>query len=83
MRRRMRRQDSTCPDSREECKCPETAIIRCTCEFFACIDRNDRLTPILGIELDTGVGNPCLAFVVDTTGSMATEIEAAVSVAYR
>ena len=75
--RRIKRQ--TCPDSRSKsCTCP--ASIRCSCEFFACIDPGDTLKPVLGISLLTGAGNPCLAFVVDTTASMTAEIESAKTV---
>ena len=72
--RRERRQTS-CPSSLTRCSCP--TVIRCTCEFFACLDPGNTLGPVLGINLNTGVGNPCLGFVVDTTGSMSAEIAAA------
>ena len=74
---RWKRQGS-CPDSRGPCTCP--SVVTCTCHFFACIDPGDILKPILGIDLDTGVGNPSLAFVVDTTNSMTREINSAKAV---
>ena len=77
--RRIKRQDTPCPDSTTRCTCP--TVVRCYCEFFACIDRGDTLKPVLGIHLlETGVGNPCLGFVVDTTSSMTAEIESAKTV---
>ena len=46
------------------------------CEFFACMDPNQDLKPMLGMY-DIRDAIPCLALVVDTTGSMREEIEAA------
>ena len=64
------------------CCCPEPAVpageleLFCVCEFFACLDPEDDLKPILGIaDVYTDDGFACLAFAVDTTGSMSTEIE--------
>ena len=65
-----------CP-SRGDCTCPPDGInadIMCTCEFFACLDVEDHLGPIFGFS--SLVQGPCLAFVVDTTGSMSAEIAA-------
>ena len=78
-RRRQKRQESDCP-TRDDCKCPTSGVsVNCVCEFFACLDRNDDLRPILGLhDIDLGnIGFPCLALVVDTTGSMRQEIDAA------
>ena len=62
----------------EECTCPPGRIygdcILCPCEFFRCLDPDDALMPILGFVADD---IQCLAFVVDTTGSMYDEIVAA------
>ena len=58
-----------------DCTCPEDRrVLVCVCEFFACLDPDD-IKPIFGLA-DIGVGFPCLAFTVDTTGSMAAEIAA-------
>lgn len=59
-----------------ECTCPPGGIssnIVCPCEFFACLDEGDKIKPVF---LDP---NPfrCLAFVIDTTGSMKDEINLA------
>lgn len=65
-----------CP-SRGDCICPPdglSASIMCTCEIFACLDVEDHLGPIFGFS--NVVQEPCIAFVVDTTGSMAEEIAA-------
>ena len=61
------------------CCCPEPAVhggLACVCEFFACLDPEDDLKPILGIaDVFTMYDEiACLAFAVDTTGSMHTEI---------
>ena len=80
--RKRRKRYSHCPD-RSECVCPKGADgtifwdeIVCVCEFFACMDPEQDLKPMLGMY-DTKDGPPCLVLVVDTTGSMADEIEAA------
>ncbi len=62
------------------CGCPEGGLtggeITCTCHFFGCLDPDKHLEPIFGfIEFDL----PCLAFVIDTTGSMATTIAGAIA----
>jgi len=62
----------------EDCTCPPGGVfgdcIFCPCEFFRCLDPEDVLKPILGFVADD---IQCLAFVVDTTGSMVEEITAA------
>lgn len=63
----------------QDCKCPPDGIsnkIVCPCEFFACLDKGDQIKSIF---LDF---NPfrCLAFVIDTTGSMKDEINLATEV---
>ena len=62
----------------EECTCPPGGLdgdcIFCPCEFFRCLDPEDDLKPILGFVADD---IQCLAFVVDTTGSMGDDIAAA------
>ena len=79
-RRRRKRQESECP-TRDDCKCPTSGVfgVNCVCEFFTCLDPDDDLRPILGLyDIDLGdLGFPCLALVVDTTGSMGEEIDAA------
>ena len=65
----------------EDCTCPPGGVygvcIFCPCEFFRCLDPEDVLKPILGFVADK---LQCLAFVVDTTGSMRGDIAAAQSV---
>ena len=65
------------------CCCPEPAVpggpetLLCVCEFFACLDPEDDFQPILGIaDVITDDRYACLAFAVDTTGSMGAEIRA-------
>ena len=76
--KKRRKRDSHCL----ECKCPKKdgAVlwdeIVCMCEFFACMDPKQDLKPMLGMY-DIKDQLPCLALVVDTTGSMWEEIEAA------
>ena len=58
------------------CTCPSCNISSVK-QFFDCIDPN-KLKPIIGfMEIFEHGGYPCLALVVDTTGSMSMEIEAA------
>ena len=72
---RRKKRDSHCP---EVCTCPPDENILCVCEFFACMDPTQDLKPILGLfDVIVEEGFPCLALVVDTTGSMSNEIEAA------
>ena len=76
--RKRKRRDFHCPE-RKDCKCPESGKLVCVCEFFACLDPDDDIKPIMGlIDVFVELGFlPCLAFAVDTTGSMGEEIEAA------
>ena len=62
-----------------ECICPETGRKVCVCEFFACLDVKYEVPLLLGFIIvnDTEEFPPCLAFAIDTTGSMSSEIEAA------
>ena len=70
-----------CP-SRGNCICPPEGIgitISCTCQFFACLETElDRLGPIFGFSNFSSPASqtPCIAFIVDTTGSKADEIAA-------
>ena len=80
--KKRRKRNNHCPD-RSECECPKRADgtilwdeIVCVCEFFACMDPDQDLKPILGMH-NIKDGLACLALVVDTTGSMTDEIEAA------
>ena len=60
-----------------DCACPEDGVLACVCEFFACLDPDDDIKPIFGLaDIDVPEGFPCLAFTVDTTGSMEAEIAA-------
>ena len=78
-RERKRRQGSLSPcggeRKPENCTCPPggfdgDCIIR-SCEFFRCLELKDVLKPILGFDETS----QCLAFVLDTTGSMRDEID--------
>ena len=73
--RKRKKRDSHCPAYGEPCSCPDTGLILCPCEFFRCLDPEDDIQPILGIaDVYTDDGFACLAFAVDTTGSMSNEI---------
>ena len=75
--RKRKKRDFHCPGFGEECFCPETGEIACVCEFFRCLDPDNDIKPILGlIDVNVPEGLPCLAFTVDTTGSMGEEIAA-------
>ena len=72
------RRQASCME-RKDCTCPSGGIstnIICPCEFFACLDEDDKIK-----SLFTDI-NPfrCLAFVIDTTGSMKDEIKFATEV---
>ena len=76
---RERRQTDHGSSECKNCTCPSGGITRnivCPCEFFACLDEGDKIKSIF---TDT---NPfrCLAFVIDTTGSMKDEINLATEV---
>ena len=76
-RRRETEEDpADCPEYGEDCACPGTETLCCVCEFFACLDPEDDIKPIMGLYdvFVEELGVPCLAFTVDTTGSMGTEI---------
>ena len=76
--RRRKRQGFMCPEFGDPCSCPPEGEVICVCEFFACLDPEDDIMPILGIlDVIVDEGLPCLAFAVDTTGSMGGEIAAA------
>ena len=65
-----------CPE-RRDCTCPDSRELVCVCEFYACLDPDDDLPAIFGLyDIDVIEGFPCLAFTVDTTGSMRQEIDA-------
>lgn len=73
-----RRQSDSCSDN--DCTCPEGGIysnqLFCSCQFFDCLDEGRNLLPVFeGFE-----GLECLAFVIDTTGSMKDEIDVTVQV---
>ncbi len=62
--------DCTCP-------CPSVEVcesIQCSCQFFRCLDPEDDYKPLFGFERKR---KQSLGMVVDTTGSMVDEIEAA------
>ena len=59
------------------CGCPVGGLegdIICACEFFRCLDPNDDLKPLFGFSSEAG---QALGLLVDTSGSMGGEIEAA------
>ena len=58
------------------CNCPPGGLsdVVCTCQFFRCLDPDNHLKPIFGFS---PTGLQCLAFVIDTTGSMGNEINTA------
>ena len=73
-----RRQTDSCSDN--NCTCPEGGInsneLLCPCQFFDCLDVGRNLLPVFeGFE-----GLECLAFVVDTTGSMKDEIDMTIQI---
>ena len=71
-----KKRDFHCPE-RRDCTCPDSGELVCVCEFFACLDPDNDLPAILGLyDIDVIEGFPCLAFTVDTTGSMSDEIDA-------
>ena len=75
----------------EKCKgtvCSQDALnegldkVVTVCEFFACLQAKSnedikKLGPVFGFASGTARDDECLAFVVDTTGSMSSEIDAA------
>ena len=66
------RRHTHCPE-RQNCSCPAGGIsedMLCPCEFFDCLDKGDQLKPLF---LNFRYLH-CLAFVIDTTGSMKDEI---------
>ena len=67
-------------DTMTDCKCPEGGLhgtkILCPCHFFRCLDPDNHLKPIFGFS-ENGSSFQCLAFVIDTTGSMREEISGA------
>ena len=71
------KRSSHCPED-SDCTCPEGGLesdnIICACHFFRCLDPKQHLQPILGFVASK---LQCLAFVIDTTGSMAHEITVA------
>ncbi len=72
-----RKRSDHCPFE-SNCGCPagglEGGEITCVCHFFGCLDPDQHIEPILGF-VDWEV--QCLAFVVDTTGSMGGTISGA------
>ncbi len=65
-------------DEVENCECPLGGIqnISSACEFYKCLNFS-RLKSIFGFDQGAeDIFFPCLAFVVDTTGSMSEEIDA-------
>ena len=72
-RRKRETPGEPCPLDGAVCKCPSGGLdgdIVCPCQFFRCLDP-DHLKPIFGFVEDD---IQCLAFVIDTTGSMESAI---------
>ncbi len=71
------KRSTNCPEE-SNCDCPEGGLengkIDCTCHFFGCLDPDQHIKPILGFD-DWRI--QCLAFVIDTTGSMSKQIAGA------
>ena len=74
-RDRGKRQAPECPPG-TSCACPAGGLsdVICSCQFFRCLDPDDHLKPIFGFSPTL---TQCLAFVIDTTGSMSSEIATA------
>lgn len=55
-------------------KCPDggIAVASCPCQFFRCLDPDMLFSTIFGWE---PLSKQCLAFVIDTTGSMTDDID--------
>ena len=72
---RGKRQAPGCPPG-TSCTCPAGGLgsVVCSCQFFRCLDPDDHLKPIFGFSPTL---TQCLAFVIDTTGSMSSEIATA------
>lgn len=72
---RGKRQAPGCPRG-TPCTCPPGGLssVVCSCQFFRCLDPDDHLKPIFGFSPRL---SQCLAFVIDTTGSMSAEIATA------
>ena len=71
---RRKRQSADAYNTPTECECPESGVTE-PCHFFACLN-------VSVIKFISGFGNskfeqPCIGFIIDTTGSMWNEIEAA------
>ena len=75
--KKRKRRQFLCPNFGDPCPCPEDGPIICVCEYFSCLDPDDDIRPVLGIGdvFFEDLVFPCLAFAVDTTGSMRREIE--------
>ena len=58
------------------CECPDE--VSTPCEFFACLTVEE--VEVLLEFGNTDYGEPCIAFLIDTTGSMREEIESAKNV---
>ena len=74
---RKKRQDEVVPPS--ECACPEN--ITDTCHFFACLSVSV-IEHIMGFGYSE-LNEPCIGFLVDTSGSMRDEIAAAKRVIFQ
>ena len=74
-------------DKDKECECSGDALreglskVKSVCEFFVCLrtihELDSTLGPVFGFENAIDTTDECLAFVIDTTGSMGGAIAAA------
>ena len=64
------------PVTVEVCECPagglDSGSFDCPCEFFKCLVKDNLLEPIAGFSNKEKY--PCVAFLIDVTGSMAEQI---------
>ena len=83
-----RRRRQTNNEKCENTMCSQDALdegldkVVTVCEFFACLQAKSRedikqIGPVFGFASAIGRDDECLAFIVDTTGSMGAEINAA------
>ena len=79
-----RKRQSSCKDKDRTCsedvKREGLGKVQSVCEFFACLQATlftSKIEPVFGFEAANDTEDECLAFVIDTTGSMGPVIEAA------
>ena len=82
--RKRRQTNDNCDDVTclEEARTVGLSKVGSVCEFFVCLQLKSRedikqLGPVFGFASATATNDECLAFIVDTTGSMSGEIDTA------